>query len=205
MVALSQGIAYFHAGQEVLRSKSMDRNSYDSGDWFNNLDLSYETHNFGVGLPPAPDNRAQWPLYAPVLALASLKPTPADIRLAKELFLDLLRLRASSSLFRMSDAREVRKRLRFHDTGPTQNPALVVAELDGQGLAGAHFKGLMVLINASAQAQNFSLPGKPQPWALHPVQARAGAADVRVREGARFEAAQGRFTVPARSAVVFVR
>jgi hypothetical protein len=30
VVAFSQGIAYFHAGQEMLRSKSMDRNSYDS-------------------------------------------------------------------------------------------------------------------------------------------------------------------------------
>jgi pullulanase/glycogen debranching enzyme len=205
MVALSQGIAYFHAGQELLRSKSMDRNSYDSGDWFNKLDLSYEIHNFGVGLPPAPDNRGQWPLYAPVLAQASLKATPADIRLAKDMFLDLLRLRASSSLFRMSEAAEVKKRLRFHDTGPAQNPALVVAELDGQGLVGANFRGLMVFINASAQVQNFSLPGTTIKWALHPVQARADAADARVREGARFEAAHGRFTVPARSAVVFVR
>ncbi|RYF04574.1 MAG: DUF3372 domain-containing protein [Oxalobacteraceae bacterium] len=34
LVAFSQGIAYFHAGQDILRSKSLDRNSYDSGDWF---------------------------------------------------------------------------------------------------------------------------------------------------------------------------
>ena len=38
IAAFSQGIAYFHAGQDILRSKSMDRNSYDSGDWFNRLD-----------------------------------------------------------------------------------------------------------------------------------------------------------------------
>ena len=34
----SQGIAYFHAGIEGLRSKSLDRNSFDSGDWFNRID-----------------------------------------------------------------------------------------------------------------------------------------------------------------------
>jgi pullulanase len=39
----SQGIAYFHAGVEMLRSKSMDRNSYDSGDWFNRLDWTSRT------------------------------------------------------------------------------------------------------------------------------------------------------------------
>jgi pullulanase/glycogen debranching enzyme len=31
LVALAQGIAFFHAGDEVLRSKSLDRDSYDSG------------------------------------------------------------------------------------------------------------------------------------------------------------------------------
>lgn len=31
LVALSQGIAFFHAGDELLRSKSLDRDSYDSG------------------------------------------------------------------------------------------------------------------------------------------------------------------------------
>src|SRR5690606_18778076 len=35
--ALSQGVAYFHAGVDTLRSKSLDRNSYDSGDWFNRI------------------------------------------------------------------------------------------------------------------------------------------------------------------------
>lgn len=29
--ALGQGIAFFHAGCEILRSKSLDRDSYNSG------------------------------------------------------------------------------------------------------------------------------------------------------------------------------
>src|SRR5690606_36168958 len=36
-VLLGQGTAFVHAGGERLRSKSLDRNSYDSGDWFNRL------------------------------------------------------------------------------------------------------------------------------------------------------------------------
>ena len=31
LVAVSQGIAFFHAGDELLRSKSLDRDSYNSG------------------------------------------------------------------------------------------------------------------------------------------------------------------------------
>ncbi|RZL32658.1 MAG: DUF3372 domain-containing protein, partial [Rubrivivax sp.] len=48
--AFSQGVAYFHAGTDTLRSKSLDRNSYDSGDWFNRLDWSYADNGFGAGL-----------------------------------------------------------------------------------------------------------------------------------------------------------
>ncbi len=41
LTALGQGIPFFHAGVEILRSKSMDADSYNSGDWFNRLDFSY--------------------------------------------------------------------------------------------------------------------------------------------------------------------
>ena len=32
LVAFSQGVAFFHAGDEILRSKSLDRDSYNSGE-----------------------------------------------------------------------------------------------------------------------------------------------------------------------------
>ena len=32
--ALSQTPSFWHAGADLLRSKSLNRNSYDSGDWF---------------------------------------------------------------------------------------------------------------------------------------------------------------------------
>jgi pullulanase len=51
LVALAQGIPFFHAGDDILRSKSFDKNSFNSGDWFNKLDWTYQTNNFAVGLP----------------------------------------------------------------------------------------------------------------------------------------------------------
>lgn len=35
-----KGIPFFHAGDEILRSKSLDRDSYNSGDWFSRLDFN---------------------------------------------------------------------------------------------------------------------------------------------------------------------
>jgi pullulanase/glycogen debranching enzyme len=67
--AFSQGVAYFHAGVDTLRSKSLDRNSYNSGDWFNRLDWGYADNNFGVGLPMQADNGSNWSLMSPLLEI----------------------------------------------------------------------------------------------------------------------------------------
>ena len=50
--ALAQGPSFWHAGADILRSKSLDHNSYNSGDWFNRVDSSYQESTFGSGLPP---------------------------------------------------------------------------------------------------------------------------------------------------------
>ena len=54
--AFSQGVSFWQAGSEVLRSKSFDSNSYNSGDWYNELDPSLTSNGFGKGLPLAADN-----------------------------------------------------------------------------------------------------------------------------------------------------
>ncbi len=204
--AFSQGVAYFHAGIDILRSKSMDGNSYNSGDWFNRLDWTYRSNHFGSGLPPLQDNAALYPLIVPRLAAPRLRAQPADIAFARDAFRDLLRIRASSSLFRLTRSEDVQRRLRFHNTGPGQNPVLIVAELDGSGLVGAGFAGLMLLFNVDNRAHTLTIgSASGQPWQLHPVQRAPGAADRRAVQQAHFDAGNGRFTVPPRTALVYVR
>jgi len=202
--ALSQGVAYFHAGIDLLRSKSMDRNSYDSGDWFNRIDWSGGDNFFGSGLPPASGNEADWPWIAPRLADPSIRPAPEDIAFARAALRELLAIRASSSLFRLRTAEEVARRLSFPNSGPGQNPLVVAGLLDGRGHPGAGFAGILYLLNASPQAQVLELPElRGQRWRLHPLQRGPHAADPRVRE-ARHEPARGRFTVPPRTVLVYV-
>ncbi|MBT9493573.1 MAG: DUF3372 domain-containing protein [Paucibacter sp.] len=206
LTAFSQGVAYFHAGVDILRSKSLDKNSYDSGDWFNRLDWTYRDNGFAAGLPPKLDNGEQYPLLAPLLANARIKPSPAEIAWARDAFLDLLKIRASSSLFRLPTADEVKRRLTFFNTGPTQNPRVLVASLDGRGWSGAGFDEVLYFINVDPAAQRIDLPSQAvKPWALHPVHVSAAAADKRIAAEARVDARTGRFSLPGRSAVVFVR
>ena len=58
-VALSQSVVFWHAGTDLLRSKSLDRNSYDSGDWFNRVDWTGQDNTFGSGLPLRAGQRGQ--------------------------------------------------------------------------------------------------------------------------------------------------
>ena len=75
IVGFSQGVPFYHAGIDLLRSKSFDRDSFNSGDWFNRLDFTYQTNNWGVGLPVASKNQSNWPLFAPLLADPALWPS----------------------------------------------------------------------------------------------------------------------------------
>lgn len=203
--AFSQGIAYFHAGIDTLRSKSLDRNSFDAGDWFNRIDWTYQDNYFGSGLPPRPDNGADYALMRPLLRNADIKPTPVEIALARDMFRDLLKIRASSALFRLRTAEQIQQRLHFLNTGSTQVPTVLAAQLDGRGMADAGFASLVYLINVDKVAHTISAAElKGRHYALHPVHTSDDVADRRPLEAARYDSGIGSITVPPRCTVVFV-
>jgi pullulanase len=82
---------------------------------------------------------------------------------------------------------------------------VLVGHLDGAGYPGAAFQDVLYLVNVDTAAQDITLPEEAgKTYQLHPVQAAATAADARVRDSARVDVPSGRFTVPARTAVVYV-
>ncbi|HEX6289918.1 MAG TPA: pullulanase-type alpha-1,6-glucosidase [Herpetosiphonaceae bacterium] len=203
LVALTQGVPFFQAGQDMLRSKSLDRNSYNSGDWFNKLDFTYESNNWGVGLPPG-ENEANWPILKPLLANPALKPGKADILTAVEHFRELLRMRKSSLLFRLQTAAQIQQQVRFLNTGPDQQAGLIVMSIADSGATDLddQYEQIVVLFNANDEPQTFtdsSLTGKR--LALHPEQAVSSDPIVRT---ASYNQATGTFTIPARTTAVFV-
>jgi pullulanase len=205
LTAFSQGVAYFHAGVDILRSKNGDRDSYDSGDWFNRMDWTYTDNGWASGLPPERTSAGFWPLLKPLLADPSIKPLPADIRFTKDAFADLLKIRASSTAFRLTTAQDVQQRLTLLNTGAAQVPTVLLGHLDAQGLAGGGFKELLYAINAGEQSATLVLPTlRGRAFQLHPVHRAASAADSRPLREARWDTAEGSITVPARTALVYV-
>jgi len=203
--AFSQGIAYFHAGVDTLRSKSMDQNSYNSGDWFNRLDWTYRDNGFSAGAPNQGDNANNWPIIKPLLVNPDLKPTFDDILFTRDAFRDLLEIRASSRLFHLRTAAEIKQRLTFYNTGSGQEPTVIAGHLDGRGYARAGANDLMYFVNADKVAHTLTIDAeKTKRYALHPVHLRFGAADLRPAADARYDGTTGAFTIPPRTTVVFV-
>ena len=204
-VALGQGIPFFHAGSELLRSKSFDRNSYNSGDWFNRLDFSYEHNNFGVGLPLADDNQPSWQVMRPRLEADALTPDSADIVTAKEQFETLLRIRGSSPLFRLESAEEVQTRLSFHNTGPEQVPGVIVMRLAdvGEGVADLdpEHEQIVVVFNATGERQTLRVDAlEGSELSLHPLQATTED----VVTTSAYYSGSSQLSIPAFTTAVFV-
>ncbi len=210
LVAFSEGLPFFHAGDELLRSKSMDRDSYNSGDWFNRIDFTQETSSWGSGLPVAGKNQANFPIMAPLLADPALKPDTARIRQATRHLLEVLEIRRSSRFFTLEDAARVQEIVRFHNTGPDQVPGLIVMSLaDAPGGSFARAcRGpsaadtAVVLFNARPLSVTFADTAfAGVPLDLHPV---LRSSYDRVVRDSRFSPSDGSFFVPAETAAVFV-
>jgi pullulanase-type alpha-1,6-glucosidase len=192
--ALSQGPALSQAGSDLLRSKSLDRNSYDSGDWFNAIHWDCRDGNgFGRGLPPEADNKPKWGFAKPLLTAPTLTVGCAEINGTSAAYRDLLKIRTGEPAFGLSTAEQVQSALSFPLSGKGETPGVITMRLDD----------LVVVFNATPERRTQrieALAGKG--YALHPVQ-RAGTD--KVVKSSEYERSSGSFTVPARTVAVFER
>lgn len=206
---LGQGIPFTHAGVELLRSKSMERDSYDSGDWYNRVDYTLADNNFDKGLPRKDKDGDNYPLIEKVLG-KHVKPSGTDMATMVGFYQELAELRQSSRLLRLGSGAEVIKRVDFRNTGPDQEPGLIVMTVDDGINAGADLDpaidGLVVMINATNAPQSISdfRDGNDQPIDLTSLQlspAHHGGESI-----ARDAAVNGgTLTLGAWSAAVFVK
>lgn len=196
---LSQGIPFIHMGSELLRSKSMERDSYDSGDWFNEVDFSYQDTAWNRGLPRQDKDGDNWDLITEVIGQFESGPTPSEISYTRDQVEKLLAVRSQSELFRLQTAEQVGERLSFHNTGPDQVPGVILFSLDdgpddGLGDLDSDVDQIVVVINSTGSEQNldtslnntFSVMADTSP-------------------GGNAAAANGTFTVPGLSVAVFSR
>lgn len=201
-VLLGQGVPFLHMGSELLRSKSMARDSYDSGDWYNKVDFSKQTNNWNVGLPRADKDQANWSAIQSVISNPNTVATAEDIRWTDEAFKALLSVRSSTPLLKLVSEREVLERVRFHNTGANTLPGLIAMSVNDGVSSGADLDGnydaIIVLINANTSPQSLHVAGA-QGFELHPT--LSASSDSIVKHSTFVD---GTFSIPALTAAVFV-
>jgi len=199
LVMFGQGVPFFHAGDDILRSKSFNPNSYNSGDWYNKLDWTYESDNWGAGLPL--EGTGQWDIYKPLLANPRLAPAQSDIEFASGVFREFLQIRKSSKLFRLETEEQVMSNVSFYNTGPNQIPGLIVMDLKDTKDIDPDYKEIVVFFNARPDPVMFTDPAfAGKTFKLHSVQQHSN--DKLVRDS-KFDPTSGAFTVPGRTTAVF--
>jgi pullulanase/glycogen debranching enzyme len=205
LVLLGQGIPFFHMGDEVLRSKSMERDSYDSGDWFNRVDWTLQSNGWKSGLPNAGKDSSNWPVIKPLFADATAAPAPANIAAAWAHFQEMLKIRKSSPLFRLRTGAEINKRVDFqNNAGPAQVPGVIVMTITDGACGALNLPDLdpardavVVIVNPDKAAHTMTVAGASG-FTLHAV--LQSSADPVVKTAA---ASGTSFTVPARTTAVF--
>jgi len=211
ILALSHGVPLFHAGDEVLRSKSLDRDSYNSGDWFNRLDFTGERSAFGTGLPPWGKNHAKWELMKPLLRDETLVPTAEMAQRTTAKFCELLSTRRSTPLLGLWEAEDIKQKVKFPGCGGAQLPGVVVMEVRNGPPAsdpGAEplcnsFARVVVVISALQTEIRLPVPisNTDGIMQLHPL--HKTSKDELARE-ASVDEESNELVVPAMSAIVFV-
>jgi pullulanase-type alpha-1,6-glucosidase len=203
--AFSQGVSFWQAGSDALRSKSFDGNSYDSGDWFNVLDPSLQTNGFGRGLPIGLTTSTGKGAYAqPLLANPALKPSAAELRTAETQSQTLLRIRQERPLLHLGSAKLIQQKLSFPSGGPDQTPGVIVMRIDdtvGRNVD-PRLSGMVMVFNAGSTATSQQVASAAgHTYRLDPIQRRGSDPVVKTSTYTR---ATGTFTVPARTVAVFL-
>ncbi|MEU9606823.1 pullulanase-type alpha-1,6-glucosidase [Streptomyces sp. NPDC048057] len=189
---LSQGPTLSQAGTDLLRSKSLDRNSYDSGDWYNAIRWDCrEGNGFGRGLPPAADNRGKWDRARPLLATPGITAGCPQIGAASAAYRDLLAIRTAEPAFSRATAEQVQESVSFPLSGPAETPGVITMKAGD----------LVVVFNATPERQTQQVPSLAgAEYRLHPVQAQGSD---RTTATSSYGRGAGSFTVPARTVAVF--
>jgi pullulanase len=206
MPILSQGIPFLQIGGDLLRSKSMDKNSYNNGDWYNLVDFTKNSNNWNVGLPVEIDDGKSVADISALIENSETTVQAAHIVFAGNVFSELLSIRNTSLLFRLATAQDVYDRVGFHNTGTDQIKGLIVMSLDdGIGFADLDVNNdaIVVVINGTNTEQSYAVPTATG-FELHNIQQTSVDNTVQMASFS-VSASDGTFTVPALTSAVFVK
>ncbi|EQC44017.1 pullulanase-type alpha-1,6-glucosidase [Bacteriovorax sp. Seq25_V] len=194
LVIFSQGVPFIEGGSELLRSKSGDADSYDSGDWFNVIDWSLEWNNWAKGLPVSFKNYDDWSFWLPRLNDPATYVEKVNIQDNLKMVKAYLKIRKHSSLFDIKDLKRAQDEVTFLSNKDGEIPGFISMYLNNKK------EEMIILFNASNKETTLHNEIINPQWTLHKY-LTPGVDEVLSNTSIE----DGKTTVPPRSIVVLVR
>ncbi|WP_086932902.1 alpha-1,6-glucosidase domain-containing protein [Agarilytica rhodophyticola] len=214
---LSQGVSFIHMGSDLLRSKSFEENSFNSGDWFNYIDFTQTDNNWNIGVTQGDSTPEDDTFLANILANPEADPDAATIAWSSDVFNNMLAISSSTPLFNLTSAEQISERVGFHNQGIFQADNMIVMSIDDGDTQASMFDDLennldlddldpaydavVVIFNGATTARTHAIESAAN-FELHAMQ--TSGIDT-VVQTASFDNASSTFSVPALTTAVFVK
>ncbi|CDT11600.1 pullulanase-type alpha-1,6-glucosidase [Vibrio coralliirubri] len=208
-VLLGQAMPFNHMGGELLRSKSMQRDSYDYGDWYNLVDFTLTDSNWNKGLPAKDKDADNYDQIARATADLNSQPEAEHVERMYNNYKELLMLRSASDLMTLPSAQEIINRVDFRNTGKGQATGVIAMTIDNGSTQTADIDSsvdaVVVIINATPETQTVGdfVDHESKPIVLSGFELSAAHEDNGIAGNSSFT--EGKFSVPAWSTAVFVQ
>lgn len=206
-VLLGQAMPFNHMGGELLRSKSMQRDSYDYGDWSNVVDFTRQEQNWNRGLPTKDKDLSNYEQISRAFDDIESHAAASDIDNMFNNYKEMLKLRKSTPLMTLPSAEEIINRVDFRNTGKQQTPGLIVMTIDNGSTQPTdldeNLDAVVVVINANPFIQTIDGFIDHQGKAINLSGFELAHNSDGIANGASFT--NGQFVVPEWSVAVFVQ
>ena len=172
---LGQGVFFDQQGSDLLRSKSFENDSYNSGDFTNAVNYTDNaTNGYGNGYSNESKDKDDWMAVKQLYTKTAKDPKAYNAGLQgkkqvmKKYYQELLKIRSTYKNFiSLGDAEKIKNGVKFLNTGKDQTIGLIAMEITtSEGK-------LLVAINATPNAQDLTKKGADAGYALVPEQTGA--------------------------------
>jgi len=177
----------------------LHRDAYNSGDWISQVDFSLTTHNWDRGLPLESEEGANVKVLQEVMMNLTDALAADHMQRSLDHFIELLQIRTSSPLFRLADAADVEKKVRFLPGSEAELGLIAMHIADDScqdKVLDENWSEALIIFNL--RSVQVSIPFERE-LALHPVQQ---VSTDQILRTARFEG--GNLLIPASTMAVFV-
>jgi pullulanase len=158
-VMFGQSPVFDQQGTDLLRTKYFQNDSYNTGDFSNKVNYSFEEGNEFI--PGALVNKSKdvddWGAIAEVSEYNSDVGPDVKASMVKT-YLAMAEIRKDHNLFYLGDPELIKKHVSFLNVGSKQIPGLIVMKITKPEGYESQDKEILVMLNAAPEARSFNVP-----------------------------------------------